>query len=837
MLDIVLVLAVFSALLVLVALSQPIAERLRLAPVVLLAVIGVSISALSTLLLQVPAAGKYVEIERVFADLPLGADTFIYVFLPLLIFEAALASDVRRILEDAAPILMLAVIATVLTAGVVGVALWPFAGMPLAVCLLLGAVISTTDPAAVIAIFRDVGAPARLTRLVEGESLLNDAAAIVMYSVLLGIIAAHREFHIGQGTVEFAISFFGGAVWGFIAGRVFLALVPLTGDNRLGQATLTVALAYLSYISADRLVHVSGVVAVLSAGMTFGAFGRTRIPPDNWSFIADLWEQLAFWAHSLVFLLAALLVPKLLVDLQFRDLALLVVLIVAAFGARLGVLFVLLPLLNMARLTQPISTAYKLAIAWGGLRGALTLVLALAITDNDALTEPVKRFVAVLATGLVLFTLLVNGTTLRWFMRSLGLDRLSPLDQLLRDRVLALSYAEMSEIVRKTARQHDLTPAAEERALAPYQAWTATPDGDAASGAIGLTEKERVAVSLVALGNQERMLVLETLASRTASPNAVQMLMRNADALVEGARSSGRLGYKRASEAALAYPATFKAAYFFYRRLGLRNFLADRLGERFEMLLVTRLLVQRLEGEEATRSRSIFGKRVEDITERMLKDRLDRTQSRLDALRRQYPDYLGALEARILRQSALRREMGRFKALFEEGMIASEVYRDLTIRLETAQDADAPPRFDIGLHTEQLIARLDLFSKLDPKQLQGLRKLLRPRFTVPDELIVREGERGDAVFFIASGAVEVIFPDRRIPLGSGDFFGEMALITGDPRQADVRAQTYSRLLVLRKADFDRFMNANADVRAKINEVAETRLTANCAGAQAAAAAQ
>ena len=87
-------------------------------------------------------------------------------------------------------------------------------------------------------------------------------------------------------------------------------------------------------------------------------------------------------------------------------------LIVAAFAARLAVLFLLLPTLSLARLTQPISTAYKLAIAWGGLRGALTLVLALAVTENPALPDEVRRFVAVLATGLVLFTLLVNGTDL-----------------------------------------------------------------------------------------------------------------------------------------------------------------------------------------------------------------------------------------------------------------------------------------------------------------------------------------------------------------------------------------------------------------------------------------
>jgi CPA1 family monovalent cation:H+ antiporter len=115
-LDIVLVVAVFSTLLVVVALSQPLAARLRLAPVVLLAVIGVSVSAASGILLRMPLPNWFGGIERLLADLPLGSETFIYVFLPLLVFEAALATDVRRIFEDAAPILVLAVIKTLAAA-------------------------------------------------------------------------------------------------------------------------------------------------------------------------------------------------------------------------------------------------------------------------------------------------------------------------------------------------------------------------------------------------------------------------------------------------------------------------------------------------------------------------------------------------------------------------------------------------------------------------------------------------------------------------------------------------------------------------------------------------
>ncbi len=833
MLDIVVVLAVFASLLVVVALSQPIAERLRLSPVVLLAVIGAAIGGTSAVLLHSQLSPRFGQVVRLFADLPLGSETFIYVFLPLLIFEAAFTSDVRRILEDAAPILMLAVVATLVTAFIVGLALWPIGGTSLVVCLLLGAVVSTTDPAAVIALFRDVGAPARLTRLVAGESLLNDAAAIVLYTVLLGILVSGRQPVLGAAAIEFVRSFIGGGLLGLVAGRAFLQVVPWVRDDRLAEGTLTVALAYLAFIVAERLFGVSGVVAVLTSGMTVSAFGRTRIGPDNWTFLGDLWEQIAFWGHSLVFLLASILIPKLLFDMHWHDLTLLAVLIVAAFGARLAVLFLLLPTLSLARLTEPISTDYKLAITWGGLRGALTLVLALGVTENPALPLEVRRFVGVLATGLVMFTLLVNGSTLRAAIRLLGLDRLSPADRLLRDRVLELSYADTSEMIARTATEHGLHPSAAQRALAPYEAWTKAERARDPDGESELTERARLAVALVALGNQERMLVLETLARRAASPAALQALMRNAEALVEGARSGGRLGYKRAADAALAFPLSFRTAYFFYRRLRIRHFLAERLGDRFETLLVTRLIIQDLSVGAPKRSRVIFGEKAVALIDRMLEARLERTKSALDALRRQYVDYAAALEARFLRQAALRREMGQYQALFEGGLIPAEVYRDLVNSVEHVESAEAPPRFDIGLDTRDLITRLELFKGLDGRHLESVRKLLRPRFTVPEELIVRKGGRGDAMFFIASGAAEVAFPARRIPLGTGDVFGELSLLTGEPRQADVRALTYCRLLVLRKIDFDRFMRDNRDVRVKIDEIAQMRVAVNRADPAAA----
>jgi CPA1 family monovalent cation:H+ antiporter len=269
----------------------------------------------------------------------------------------------------------------------------------------------------------------------------------------------------------------------------------------------------------------------------------------------------------------------------------------------------------------------------------------------------------------------------------------------------------------------------------------------------------------------------------------------------------------------------FRIAYFLYRHLGIQRVLADRLADRVELLLVTRLLVDRLVSFNDERLATLFDERLTGITHQILKQRREKVGDALDVLYRQYPDYVAALEIRFLRQSALRQEKSRYQALFEEGLIPQELYEDLQ-RGIVGNRAVRRPRFEIGLDIHRLIERLDILSGLDERQLERVARLLRPRFTVPNERIIRRGGRGDAVFFIASGAVEVRLPARRVRLGTGEFFGEMALLSGRPRQADVVSLTYCRLLLLRKADFERFLATNPDVKAEISRIVDARLSLN-----------
>ena len=579
MFDTALVLFVLAGFLIVVAISQPVATWLKLPQSVVLAAIGIGIGALPAIAAQLGLPGQIDVAANLFAKLPVNSAIFIYVFLPLLVFEAGVATDVKRTIADAAPILVLAVVATLVTAAAIGFALWPFAQVPLVVCLLLGSIVATTDPAAVIAVFRDLGAPRRLSWLVEGEALLNDAAAIALFILLLGFIQAGREPSAIAGLSQFALLFAGGGVFGYLAGRLLLWCMRHVSGDRLADGTLTLAFAYLSFIVAERLLHVSGVVAVLGAGLTFSALGPSRITPENWSFLSELWEQIAFWARSLIFLLASILVPSLLADVGLHDIVLLSVLIATAFGARAFALFVLLSPMERLGLTQRIDLNYKLAIIWGGLRGALTLVLALAITEHSSLPPNIQRFVAVLATGFVLFTLFVNGTTLRLAIRLLGLDRLSARDETLRDHIQVLSYADARDAAREIGRTHALSQTAVDRVIGPYQAKLEAAQAHQDAAARSLAEADQLAIALVSLANQERVLIIDMLREGVLSPGAAHVMLSNAEALAEAARSDGRAGYGRASEATLDHPVGFRLALFFYRRLTILRPLAEHLAE------------------------------------------------------------------------------------------------------------------------------------------------------------------------------------------------------------------------------------------------------------------
>lgn len=824
--DVTIITLIIACLLLVVAVIQPLAVRLQMPPTVLLAGVGVGIGFLAAFLLATPLTDAFNAVVAPVVGMPVTSAVFIYVFLPILLFQAALTIEVRRMLEDVAPILLMAVVAVLVAAAVIGFGLNMLFGVPLLVCLLLGAIVATTDPAAVVAIFRDIGAPARLTRLVEGESLLNDAAAIALFTLLLGVLVSGEPLDLSQGLAWFTVSFIGGIALGVVGGRLLVAALPWMGGHRAGEATLTLAAPYIIYIVGDQMLGVSGVVAVVAAGLTVSALIRSSISPANWRHLINVWEQVAFWAGSLVFILAAVLVPRILTGVTFTDILMVLALVVAALLARALVLFLLLPLLSAVRLAEKVSLPYKVTILWGGLRGAVTLALALAVTENPALDPELKRVVAVTASGFVLFTLFVNGTTLRRVIALLGLDRLSPIDQALRNQVLVLALADVRDSVRDAARRHEIAPAVSDSVVGEYEERIAE---QAAAGDIeqALLDRDRLALGLIALAGRERELILDHHEHRTVSTGVVERLLRHTERLSEGTRAEGRLGYQRASRHLLKFDRAFRIAHALHRRAGIERPLNRRLAERFETLLVLRLTLNELSGYITTRLTPLLGARIGELLHEILNGRIAATCKALDALRLQYPDYADALERLFLRHLARRQELNHYDALRAEGLLGPEVHDSLRRAVQGGATApDERPRLDLRLKTRDLIAQCPVFGGLPKPSLDAVARLVRAQFAVPGETIVRKGDRGRGMYFISSGAVDVCLPGQGVRLGRGDFFGEMALLTGQPRMADIIALTYCHLLVLDNAEFRKLLDVNPEIRAHIEGTVAERAAAN-----------
>ena len=298
----------------------------------------------------------------------LTPDVILILFLPALVFEGSLKIDVRELLRDAAPLLVLANVGVLLATVVTGYLVHWAIGLPILIALLFGAIISATDPISVLAIFKDLKMDKRLSVIIEGESLLNDGTAVVLFQILLaGVVAGGLSA--GKGIGQFLLAVGGGAVLGFALGYAASKITQTIDDPQI-EITLTTIVAYGSYLLANHL-HLSGVIATASAGLMVGNFGAKRgMSAQTRTALESFWEYIAFVMNSLVFLLIGLEVHIDALAHAWRP----VLFAIAAvlIGRSLSV-YSLVPVANF--FAEKIPLRWQHVVVWGGLRGALALAL------------------------------------------------------------------------------------------------------------------------------------------------------------------------------------------------------------------------------------------------------------------------------------------------------------------------------------------------------------------------------------------------------------------------------------------------------------------------------
>ena len=812
-----------TGLLALTSLLPALAQRLRLPYSVLLALAGSVLGLLVAVSGEMPEGSVATDFLHVLSNFHISSQAFLVIFLPALLFETALAIDVRRMMNDLAPILLMAVVAVVVCMVVVGVTLASLTSYGLIACLMLGAIIATTDPAAVIGIFREIGAPRRLTMLVEGESLLNDAAAIALFGMLAGMLLAGQEAAWGGVAVDFLVKFLGGAAVGGAMGLAVCHIFPLLRGFTTAEVTLTVALAYLSFFVGEHYFHVSGVVACVAAGLVVGSLGRTRMSPRTHEQMEGAWGQLGFWANSLIFLLAAMLVPEIMQHTSWAEVGIILALYLAALVARVIVVGGLLPLLTSIGIAERVDNRMKVVVVWGGLRGAISLALALAVVENPDASDALRDFIATSVTGYVLLTLFINGTTLRLLIHWLRLDRLSALDRGLRDRALSLAIEEIDQEVRAIGRREGLASAAIDMTTTRY-AMQINHFRRIRAGHGDLMLDELLSIGLAMLSAQEEVRYFKNFKDGIMPRRIAATLLTDAGRLREAARFMGRAGYAKAARQILRHDWRMNLGIRLNHRFGIEWLLADALAERCETMLNRRLVIGELLGFCRDRLTALLGEETAIEIRGLILERTRAIDEALTALRLQYPDFSRELQSRYLGRIARQMESDRYEDWRERAIVGGEVADALERdRDQRWADLDRPLKLDVALSATELVERVPLFAKLPTDKRASIARLLKSRMTLPGDAIVRRGQRGDAMYVIASGAAAVLIPGKPVELGSGEFFGELALLTGQPRNADVVSLGYCRLLELSSGDFQQLLAGDADLKRAIEAVAEERL--------------
>ncbi|MGB2924393.1 MAG: Na+/H+ antiporter [Limnothrix sp.] len=370
-----------------------------------------------TLLLVIVGLGlAFIDVRLV----NLSPELILEIFLPPLLFEAAWNIRWRELQKQWLPVTLFALIGVVIAIVGIGFALSQWTDLALGSALLVGAALSATDPVSVVALFRELGASKKLTVVMEGESLFNDGVAVVAFLLLVGIPLGTQTFSMSATAATF-ITFGGiGVGMGCLIG-FGISFLTQRFDIPLVEQSLTLVSAYGTYLLTEELGG-SGVIAVVAVGMILGNFGSNiGMNPRTRLVVSEFWEFLAFFVNSIVFLLIG-------DQVNFSSL-----------GDSIDLIFVAIALVLVTRAVSvfglgwianrfsddPLTFPEKLVLWWGGLRGSVSIAVALSVPVVIGDRQEIINIIF----GVVLFTLLVQGLSMQWVLEKLNLVGDQPLRQ------------------------------------------------------------------------------------------------------------------------------------------------------------------------------------------------------------------------------------------------------------------------------------------------------------------------------------------------------------------------------------------------------------------------
>lgn len=353
----------------------------------------------------------------------INPDLILYLFLPILIFDAAYELNLHIFKKTLANATLLAapglIICMLLTGALMmGVATFipGFESWTWAFALMFGALISATDPVAVVALLHELKTSKRFSTLVDAESLLNDGTGIVCFMLFFGAYAAGETTH-ASPVITFIREVGLSTLLGFLLARIVIWFITRINSEEMVQNSVIILAAYLTFLSQYYL-GVSGVIALVAFGLTVTYVGKPRLKPQVNTFMEHFWELLTYIANTLIFILVGVVIAE-KVDFSWGALGVLILIYIALNLIRFAMIMLLYPV--MKRLGYGLTRRESVILTWGGLRGALAMTLALMVSYTPAIPEDIRSQVLFFTAGIVTLTLCINATTMRALLNRLGL--------------------------------------------------------------------------------------------------------------------------------------------------------------------------------------------------------------------------------------------------------------------------------------------------------------------------------------------------------------------------------------------------------------------------------
>jgi len=743
---------------------------LRLPFSVLLVMIGMALGTL----------GEHWVVLETLSTLELTPELVLFLFLPVLIFESGYNLDARALSRNLGPVLVMAVLALLLSAAIVGFGLWWLLGIPLVAALLFGILISATDPVAVVALFRELGAPLRLTVLVEGESLFNDATALVGFHVILGLLVGGGSVVWLDAGTSFMTTFFGGLVVGGLAGLLLGELMRLIGE-RESVLALSLLLAYGAFILAEHWLHVSGVMATMAAALVLAGWGRMRMHRSHGETLAEVWEFLAWICNSLLFLLIGLSVSVAMLMNHLGAIALAIVLVLA--GRAVGV-FSLIPLSTRLFRQPAVALNDRTIIWWGGLKGGLAIAMALSIPAE----LPEHDLIMSMTAGVVLFTLFINAPTIRWLMHWMKLDRMT--DSELQELHFGMRHAQQSaqHVLIRLRHSSLLGKTMGKRVKEElHQSLGGSEDGRR------LNQQNDLELTCAALLRVEAERLEDLFDTGVAPQYALFDISR--DLRLERERLKPGQPLPQWQPPAPPHRMFGKWAAWMREHDRLNRLLILYQNLRLARQVVLRMV--RIGTTEAAIEALAEMHDLDDQTRTKLQDwyaqRNDQLRAGLKRLQVEFPDFYSHFAYNISKRASLSSALFHTRNAHEHGQIGGKVFHH--IEKLVMRELDRMPALGaqhLHFSASELIEAVPLFSGLPPEALDSLAANADMVRTLPGEPIITQGQKGHALYVIASGQARVHLRENKTEMQvaivhEGDFFGEIALLGERVRTSSVTA--------------------------------------------------